>query len=65
MQRQFELVAGPMAGMAHELYGNIMPEEIGLFHPDDEREEKIHWYVLRDGKGYYSRTEMAKKKKGR
>ena len=57
MQRQFELVGGPMDGMCHELRGNIMPAEAGLHDSDEVHPTELHWYEFRDGRGYYLRTE--------
>lgn len=60
-QRIIILVGGPMGGMAHELQsGWPVPDKAGLVHPDDEAEvgkQDLHWYVIREGKGYFERTE--------
>lgn len=51
--RQIPLVDGPLKGQVHERYGAILPAEIGLKDPDGV----LHWYALRNGKGYFVRTE--------
>lgn len=60
MNRQIELIGGPMDGIVHELQGGIMPSGIGLPCPKDTREPgkcDLHWYTIKDGKGYFDRTE--------
>jgi len=55
--RQILLVDGPLKGQIHELHGAILPEEMGLIDPDKYDPDEIHWYALRDGKGYFLRTD--------
>ncbi len=56
-QRVIELIGGPLAGIAHELSGVRMPSKVGLPNPNDEKAE-LHWYMVKDGKGYFQRTEQ-------
>lgn len=61
MNRQIKLVGGPCDGMCHELYGNIMPEEIGM--PDESGNGDTHWYRIDLSaceKAYFDRTEKKK-----
>jgi hypothetical protein len=61
-QRVIPLVGGPLDGIAHELEkGWPVPNKMGLLHPDDENPTELHWYVVRDGKGYYKRTERVER----
>ena len=59
--RQIPLMDGPLKGQCHERYGAILPEEMGLKDPDNEVPGVLHWYALRDGKGYFVRTERKSK----
>jgi len=61
--RQILFVGGPLDGIVHELYGGLMPSRIGLPYPEDTSGPgkcKLHWYTIKDGKGYFDRTEDAK-----
>ncbi len=52
-----------MDGIAHELYRLMaIPDGIGIPHPDDMREpgkQDLHWYIIKDGKGYFEKTDLA------
>ena len=50
-----ELQDGPLKGVIHELHGRLVPAGIGL--PQDlATGQVLHWYEVRDGKGYFTHT---------